>query len=88
MCVRGQPSGVAGGGALVLSAGPRHQLNLLAHYPPRPSWGTDKCTLGPQAKLIHLPSISSGSEVAAAQRPGEGAIRRGETETAEPETRW
>lgn len=27
---------------------------------PRPGWGGDKCTLGPQAKLIHLPSFSSG----------------------------
>lgn len=59
----------------VLSAGLRHRLNLSAHYPPRPGWGADKCTLGPQAKLIHLPSFSSGSEVAAARRQGEGALR-------------
>lgn len=56
-CVRGKPSGVADGGTLALSAGLRHQFNLSAHYPPRPGWGTDKCTLGPQAKLIHLPSF-------------------------------
>lgn len=77
----GRPSGAEGGGTSALSAGLRHRLNLSAHYPPRPGWGADKCTLGPQAKLIHLPSFSSGSEVAAAQRQREGAIRRWETET-------
>lgn len=65
---------MAGGDTSVLSAGLRHQLNLLAHYPPRPSWGTDKCTLGPQAKLIHLASFCSGTEEAAAWRKGEGGI--------------
>lgn len=74
VCERG-PGGAAGEGISVLSGGLRHRLNLSAHYPPRPGWGADKCTLGPQAKLIHLPSFSSGSEVAAARRQGEGALR-------------
>lgn len=82
MCVGGL-GGVAGFGTSALRAGFRHRLNLSAHYPPRPDWGADKCTLGPQAKLIHLPSFSSGSEVAAARRQGEGAIRWWETETGE-----
>lgn len=51
-----------------------HRLNLSVHYS-LPGWGTDKCTLGPQAKLIHLPSFSSGSEVAAAQRQGKEGER-------------
>lgn len=42
---------------------------------PSAGWGADKCTLGPQAKLIHLPSFSSGSEVAAAQRQGKEGER-------------
>jgi len=75
VCVSGA-GGAADEGPSALSAGLQHQLNLSAHYPPhRPARGADKCTLGPQAKLIHLPSFSSGSEVAAAQRQGEGAIR-------------
>ena len=84
VCERG-PGGAAGEGISVLSGGLRHRLNLSAHYPPRPGWGADKCTLGPQAKLIHLPSFSSGSEVAAARRQGEGALRWWETDTAERE---
>lgn len=70
-----RPVGAAGKGISMRSAGLRHRLNLSAHYPPRPGWGADKCTLGPQAKLIHLPSFSSGSEVAAAWRQGEGAVK-------------
>lgn len=56
------------------STGLQPHLNLWAHYPPRPGWGADKCTLGPQAKLIHLPSFSRGSEVAAARRQGRGGL--------------
>lgn len=75
VCMGGGPEGAAGKSILVHSAGLRHRLNLLAHYPPRPGWGADKCTLGPQAKLIHLLSFSSGSEVASAWRQGEGVLK-------------
>lgn len=65
------------------STGLQPHLNLSAHYPPRPGWGADKCTLGPQAKLIHLPSFSSGSEVAAARRQGQGGLIWRERQTGE-----
>lgn len=74
---------MAGKGILMHSSGLQPHLNLSAHYPPHPGWGADKCTLGPQAKLIHLPSFSSGSEVAAARRQGQGGLIWRERQTGE-----
>lgn len=74
----GRPGGAPA--TSVLSAALSHWFNLSAHYPPPSGRGADKCTLGPQAKLIHLPSFSWGSEVAAAQRQGDDSQRLCETE--------
>lgn len=74
---------MAGKGIVMHGTGLQPHLNLSAHYPPRPGWGADKCTLGPQAKLIHLPSFSWGSEVAAARRQGRGGLIWRERRTGE-----
>lgn len=50
----------------------RHASSIYRLIIPGTGWGAQECTLGPQAKLIHLPSFSPGSEVAAARSRGRG----------------